>query len=392
MSHVDILVAMLQATTRFIFISAPQKVLMPARLLARRISTQGDRRRDASGGTHATSSKKSQINNNCENVSAASHMRHASKFKEQRQSAEDRRQFIDGKYANRVGDREYKLYIPRTYHGQPLPLIVMLHGCGQNADDFAAGTRMNALAEEHGFFVLYPEQSETANSEKCWNWFKPIDQMRDIGEPGVIAGMTCDIVARWHIDPGRVYIAGLSAGGSMAAILAKNYPDLYVAAAIHSGTPHGSAHSTMSALYAMRKGPADSMGLNGLTGINETPIPAIVLHGDLDDVVHPDNAEHIVNLHGRLARLTKDQAGSADLVNTARNDSANNRLGYTVNRYTDADGMTICEYWVIHGCRHGWSGGSAEGSYTEPRGPDASREMVRFFLARHRISPSGGSD
>src|SRR3954469_20209169 len=212
-------------------------------------------------------------------------------------------QFISGSFGNQSGTRPYKLYIPTRYAGQPLPLIVMLHGCTQNPDDFASGTRMNTLGEESGCFVLYPAQTGNANRSRCWNWFKRSDQRRDQGEPAILAGMTRECMRRYAIDPRRVYVAGLSAGGAMAAVLAAAYPDLYAALGVHSGLAVGSAHDVQSAFAAMQGAPA-SRG----AGPKRTPgsVPVIVFHGDRDTTVHPRNGEQVI-------RESMDSAGASSL-------------------------------------------------------------------------------
>ncbi len=276
-------------------------------------------------------------------------------------------QFLSAIFTNDAGTRPYKLYIPSTYCGQPVPLIVMLHGCTQSPDDFAAGTRMNAAAEENGCVILYPGQTAAANSSKCWNWFSADDQLRERGEPCVIAGMTREVRRRYAIDAGRVYIAGLSAGGAAAAIMGNTYPDLYAAVGVHSGLACGAAHDLPSAFIAMRRGGHGSVAPRDRP--KRWPVPTIVFHGDRDTTVHRLNGDAVVA-----------QAMSGPLQRKVREGGVPGGHAYSVTIYTDAAGKAAAEQWVIHGAGHAWSGGSSAGSYTDPRGPDATREMVRFFL------------
>ena len=273
--------------------------------------------------------------------------------------------FIAGSYTNRFGTRSYKLYIPTTYHGQSLPLLVMLHGCTQNPDDFAAGTRMNAIAEEKQCFVVYPSQAQSANHSRCWNWFNALDQQRDQGEPSIIAGITRDVIKTYHIDERQVFIAGLSSGGAMSVIMATAYPDLYAAVGIHSGLPYASAQDLPSALAAMKGGAAGSTASPRIKGI-----PIIVFHGDRDQTVHPRNSDQIIaqSLAG----------GTAAQASTEQGKQPNGRA-YKRTVHRDTHGHAVAEHWVVHGAGHAWSGGSDRGSYTDPKGPDAGREMMRFF-------------
>jgi poly(hydroxyalkanoate) depolymerase family esterase len=269
--------------------------------------------------------------------------------------------FIAGSHSEAGLTRAYKLYLPPGEHDQPLPLVVMLHGCTQDPDDFAAGTGMNEAARERGFFVLYPAQAQGANASRCWNWFKHNHQARGRGEPAVLAGMTRAVMQRHAIDPRRVYVAGLSAGGAMAAILGDTYPDLFAAVGVHSGLPAGAARDLESAFAAMKRGDPGARRDGGAP-------PTIVFHGDQDGTVHPAN--------GRQVAAASAGAASAELE---RSRSAGGRL-YTRAIYREPGGRPVAEHWAVHGAGHAWSGGSPRGSYTDAQGPDATHEMLRFFF------------
>ena len=265
--------------------------------------------------------------------------------------------FLSGTYSNAAGSRPYRLYVP-SRRAARAPLLVMLHGCTQTPEDFAAGTRMNSLAEEAGMLVLYPAQVASANQQRCWNWFNPADQQRDSGEPALIAGMARQVIAEHEGDPARVFVAGLSAGGAQAAIMARTYPDLFAAIGVHSGLACGAANDMVSAFAAMRQ---------GKPGQGQHAVPCIIFHGD---------ADHTVNL--RNAAAVAGQAGVAGQAEVTQG-RVPGGLAYTRTSQRGSTGRAV-EQWVVHGAGHAWSGGSPDGSYTEPRGPDASREMLRFFL------------
>jgi poly(hydroxyalkanoate) depolymerase family esterase len=274
--------------------------------------------------------------------------------------------FLAKTFANQAGSRPYKLYIPSGYRDRPVPLIVMLHGCTQSPDDFATGTRMNVAAEAHTCLVAYPGQTRAANMQKCWNWFNDADQQRNSGEPSLIAGITREIMRDYTIDPRRIYIAGLSAGGAAAAIMGDAYPDLYAAIGVHSGLACGAARDMKSAFAAMQRG-ADGRA----RGDQKRVVPTIVFHGERDSTVHPRNGDAVI------AQFTGDEP--------LRTQAETGRVpgGHTYSRtlYLRRDGMTAVEKWVVHGAGHAWFGGSSDGSYTDPLGPDATSEMMRFFLA-----------
>ena len=293
---------------------------------------------------------------------------------------QQRARFADLSYTNAAGTRAYKLYVPTGYTGQAVPLIVMLHGGTQSAGDFAAGTCMNELAERDTLIVAYPEQAASANTLKCWNWFRPADQLAGAGEPSLIAGITGQIRRACAIDASRVYVAGFSAGGAMAAVMAAAYPDLYVAAGVHSGLPHRAAHNLSSALAAMRRGtsPPPRPSAAG--------IPMIVFHGDQDPTVNHVNADRLVDQGLRAFSTGADRAKAPRHGVTTRRGKVPGGRSYTRAVYQDANGNTLIEHWTVHGAGHAWAGGSRQGSYTDPQGPDASAELMRFF-AEHPRGP-----
>ena len=277
-------------------------------------------------------------------------------------------QFLARSFSNEAGTRPYKLFVPSSYAGHPMPLVVMLHGCTQSPEDFAAGTGMNRAAEAEGFLVVYPGQTASANAQKCWNWFDPADQSRGRGEPSLIAGITREVMANYAVDPARVYVAGLSAGGAAAAIMAETYPELYAAAGVHSGLACGAARDLNSALAAMRGGAA------GRPGGGHRTVPTIVFHGDRDTVVSPRNADAVV---------AQVAAGREEV---RRAGEAGHPFECTVRR--DEAGRVVTEQWTVNGGGHAWFGGSAAGSYTDPRGPDATAEMLRFFREHPHPAPT----
>ena len=290
-------------------------------------------------------------------------------------------EFITGSHTHATLTRRYKLYKPPGHAGKALPLVVMLHGCTQNPDDFAAGTGMNQRALEQGFFVLYPEQGQNDNPSRCWNWFTPNDQKRGSGEPALLASMTQAVVKQHGMDAKRVFIAGLSAGGAMAAVMAGAYPEIFAAVGVHSGLPSGAASNMAEALMVMKSGDAGIVlpgqrrplaTTSHKPARPQTQLPTIVFHGDQDKTVHPRNGELVIAaVAGRVAAGAQAEQGV----------SAHGRR-YTRSTQRGDHGRVLTEHWLVHGAGHAWSGGSAEGSYTDGLGPDATREMLRFFLSQ----------
>ncbi len=286
-------------------------------------------------------------------------------------STDSAEQWTQGTFTHQGRTIDYRLFVPARDGAQPAmprPLVVMLHGCTQDAADFATGTGMNAHARAHGAIVLYPEQAQRSHGQKCWNWFKTQHQQRGRGEPALLAALTQHIVVQQQADASRVYVAGLSAGGAMADVLGHCYPDLYAAVGVHSGLAHGAASDMMSALTAMRTGASTAHAGTGDT--RAAAPPTIVFHGDADTTVHTNNG---------LAVLAGATPGTASEGSSA----AGRRFTRTL--YPASAGHATAEHWRLHGAGHAWSGGDAKGSYTQPDGIDASREMLRFFLA-HRLN------
>ena len=321
-------------------------------------------------------------------------------------------EFISGSFSHAALTRDYKLYLPPGHAGRPLPLVVMLHGCTQDPDDFARGTDMNERAREQGFFVLYPAQTQAANPSRCWNWFKHNHQRRGSGEAALLGAMARSVVLEHGLDARRVFIAGLSAGGAMAAIVADTHPEIFSAVGVHSGLARGAASNVMEALTAMRHGASGTthsgtgtthsgtgatLGGTGTThsGTGTTlgdadvapspwsarmPVPTIVFHGDQDQTVHPRNAEHVVAAVLDSAHAL-GQAGDpgAPAPRVEHGVCAGGR-SYTRAIHHAGNGAAVAEHWLIHGSGHAWSGGQTTGSYTDPAGPDATGEMLRFFF------------
>ncbi|MDQ6627323.1 MAG: PHB depolymerase family esterase [Pseudomonadota bacterium] len=303
--------------------------------------------------------------------------------------------FEQSSFTGPAGTRFFKLFEPAGDPGRALPMVVMLHGCTQDPDDFAAGTRMNVLAGELGWFVLYPAQSQRANVNRCWNWFSPGNQHRGQGEPALIAGITRHVIETHRIDPDRVFVAGLSAGAAMAAILGREYPDLYAAVGIHSGLAAGAAHDMVSAFAAMKNGArpgASPAWPVPATGADPAPVasasaPVIVFHGDADQTVNVANGSFAID--AALGSTASWQARRESGSGSGEQGHAFTRVVYRAED-APAAAPSRAEHWLVHGGGHAWFGGDRRGSYADASGPDASREMLRFFAEHTRLQRSHG--
>jgi poly(hydroxyalkanoate) depolymerase family esterase len=288
------------------------------------------------------------------------------------------------RFTGAAGTRAYRVYVPTGLgRTRKVPMLLALHGCGQNALDFAAGTRFNDLADKHKFIVVYPEQGVTHNGQRCWNWFRSGHQFRAQGEPAILAGIVRRVsqdTAKWRIDTERIYVAGISAGGAMAVVLAATYPELFAAIGVHSAPPYRSASGPVDALAAMQGRTLQSHVENVATAAMP---PMIVFHGSADSTVRSVNAQRVADQwvafhdHDGAAALGRPRSASTA---PGRPGSARSRRGYRVSRWYSG-GHKVLEVWLVTGLGHAWSGGSPKGSYSDSRGPRATTEMWKFFAA-----------
>lgn len=294
-------------------------------------------------------------------------------------------------YSGSAGSRPYYVYTPANYQaGTAVPLIIMLHGCTQTPTDFAAGTQMNALADQKQFIVVYPQQTSTYNSEDCWNWFQTADQARGSGEPAIIAGIVQSVeqtTSQWTIDTNRVYVAGMSAGAAMAVIMAATYPDIFAAMGSESGLEYQAATSLTAATTAQSQGGPNptqqGQAAYNAMGSAARLVPTITFQGQSDYTVYPINGDQIVQQWmetDHLASSAYNASFNSPTTTTNGQVSGSGGHSYTVQTWNDSNGSEIQEYWKINGMGHAWSGGSSSGSYTDPNGPSATNAMYTFFM------------
>ena len=298
-------------------------------------------------------------------------------------------EFLAGVFRTDAGERRYKLFRPGALPsaGQRT-LVVVLHGCTQDADDIARGTRLNAAASREGFVVLYPEQPASANALKCWNWFLPEQSARGCGEAVIIAELTAKVVRDERIGPRRTVITGISAGGAMAANLVADYPELWTAVALHSGLPAHVARSQAEAIAVMTNGAADpdalgraafdAMGAyaraaHDAMGARARIVPALLMHGGADHLVSP------LNLRATTRQFVVMNALAAGAPVPEPTELPATDARCHGQRWALADGRVLAESWRFDGVGHAWSGGDAGGTYTDPGGPDATALVLEFF-------------
>ncbi len=299
-------------------------------------------------------------------------------------------QILTGRYTGAAGSRPWRLFIPSTFNQSKRgTMLVMLHGCTQNADDFARGTRMDVIAEEQGFLVLYPEQVPEANPRGCWNWFSPGHQRRGAGEPDILSALIHQIGAQYGADEARVHLVGVSAGAAMAGLLAVACPHQFASLSMASGMSWRAASDVPSALNVMRSGAgvsaATAQQMIAAMGTGARAVPTLVIHGDKDAVVNAKNADEAAAQWVAVHTQLRDDAGLPMLVTDVRA-ASRTELGYRVQEqsWRDNRGRDIVTVVHIGELGHAWSGGSRSGTFTDEKGPDASR-MIAAFCARHPI-------
>jgi poly(hydroxyalkanoate) depolymerase family esterase len=269
------------------------------------------------------------------------------------------------------------VYVPAGLRRRtPAPLVLLLHGCGQTSAEFADATRFPAAADRNGFLLVLPHQQSRHHPQRCWRWYEAAHQHRDAGEPAVLAGIVAQVGAeqvRWRVDPRRVYVAGLSAGGAMALTLAAVYPDVFAAAGVHSAPAYRSATGAGQALAAMAGRTAVPPPEPGDPAV----APTIVVQGGADSVVRPVNGDRVADQWLAL----RAAAGGPDPVGRSRSESGRTTDGrrYQVLRWYTARGRKVLEYWLVDGLGHAWSGGLKDGSFSDPDGPRATTSMWAFF-------------
>ncbi|USZ68069.1 PHB depolymerase family esterase [Halorussus salilacus] len=295
-----------------------------------------------------------------------------------------------GSYTNHYySGFDYWKYVPDGV-GAGDPLVVMLHGCGQTADQFREETRMNEVADEEGFAVIYPDQYNARNGAMCWNWFYDSNTTRGNGEAEVIAGMTLETVEEEDLDPQRVYVAGLSAGGAMVPNLLAEYADVYAAGGVHSGLEYDAADTATGGTSAMTYGGPDpqAKGEDAYEAMEDygitRPVPTIVFHGTDDTTVYPVNGHQAAEQATQTndLALDGDDDGNVDYDADEVAERSSEDYDYTTYEYHDEDGDSLVEKWLVEGMDHAWSGGASGGEYTAPGGPDASRIVWDFFEGR----------
>jgi len=291
--------------------------------------------------------------------------------------------------------RDYRLFVPASYQaGTPIPLVVMLHGCKQDPDIFAAGTRMNRLAESENFLVLYPKQDSSSNSDRCWNWYDPSNQNRG-AEAAIISGMVEKIKREYSVNKSRIYVAGMSAGGAMTSIMASCYSGMFAAAAVHSGLEYEAAGTPWAAetLLLLQWAGLTDPNIAGrdayrCSGSRRRLMPVMVIHGDADKRVNVINADQVIKQFAQMNDYGddgRDDDSIRSIPTSTTSGSVPNGRSYTVEHY-NYGGRLLYQKVIVKGMAHAWSGGdnSQDVEHNDPQGPDASGLIWKFFSLHSR--------
>jgi len=296
-----------------------------------------------------------------------------------------------GSYYSFNGMRSYKVFLPSnhsesTNHGK-IPVIIALHGCMQDSESFAAGTRLNEWAEKLGFAVYYPEQSKFFNIYNCWNWFLPTNQMKNTGEAELIMGGLKKVTREFSLNKDKTFLLGMSSGGAVVSILANCYPRSFQAVATHHGTMYKAASDVFSAKEVVYNGSkiapevaaAKGYSCSGFTP-KKNPLPAVIIHGSRGAVMR---AIHATQVESEL-RIFNDyldngiRDNSLDDEMTFEKFTPDNLYSYDVVTWSHR-GRPYIKRYMIETLGHAWSGGDNQYEFNDPHGPDATKIILDFF-------------
>jgi poly(hydroxyalkanoate) depolymerase family esterase len=301
-------------------------------------------------------------------------------------------EWVSGTASTSTGSRNYRLWVPSGLEKQnPVPLVMMLHGCMQKPEDLATISGMNEIADRNGFLAVYPEQTIEANPLRCWNWFDPKHQSRDSGEPALLAAVVKQVQTTNSVDANRIYVVGISAGAAMAVVMGVTYPDLFNGIGVCAGLEFKAGTNAETGLAAMKQGGPDprQQGIvafnaiaENLRGKSKRRMPLIVFQGDADPYVNPLNAEQLITQWAKTNDYLEDARDNDSVKNQPASKTEGSVPGgheFTKSVYNDRAGRLLLEKWMVKGLSHAWSGSPTAGPFADPKGPNASLEMWRFF-------------
>ncbi|AWH53533.1 PHB depolymerase esterase [Stenotrophomonas sp. ESTM1D_MKCIP4_1] len=298
-----------------------------------------------------------------------------------------------GVYGNVYGAREYQVWVPANYQpSQPLPLLLVLHGCVTGPNLMGEASGFNDVADTEGFIVVYPRQNVTANPMRCWNFPLPVNQARGSGEPSILAGIVDEVKAGYAVDPRRVYVTGISAGGAMTATMLACYSDVFAAGAIHAGGMYKGATTVSGSAYALLAGSIYSPDSNGRLAWQcsgspkPRPLPVLVFHGSADSTVNPINGQQAVRQFLQTNDLADDGLDNDSVkyvpTSTYQGQVPGGR-SYTVDTYA-YNGRVLAQHYVVQGMGHAWSGSQTGLPFTDAQGPDATLITWLFLKDNQR--------